>query len=1222
MLAAVAMVASVLPPLAGQASARPQAAASVSAQDASALAAETGEPVEVVSERTEYSRTEANPDGTFTLTQSTTPQRVRAKDGSWRDVDLTLERRADGTVGPRASVVDLSFSAGGSGATMIRMAAPEGSVTLGWPGQLPEPTLEGPTATYPEVFKGVDLQLTATSEGYREVLVVKTAEAAANPQLNEVELTTSSAGLTLASSGGGGLRAFDGDGNTVFNGPAGLMWDSAGDAGVRTQLLTGSAASASGEPAEGEVLQSQSPDKGDATAVLPVQVTDGEIAVKPDVEVLRGADTVYPVYIDPSMGLSVSERTVLSSDGDTFWNFSGDHGVGNCSRLGPWYCGSDYTNRMYFEFSPTKLAGKYVIDATFRAYETWSFSCSPQWVDLWRTNNISSATDWPGPSQLDLMGDRQVSAGRGDLCSPSQPDSWIEFNDNPSETDENLTKTVRSFADGNFSRLTLMLRAKDENDPDAWKRFKENADLQVVYVLKPGYPINVGVIPGDGTAAHCSVDGNNPDVATRVDPTLQGRVRTLYTPATDAEKGSLRAHFYVEKKTSSGFVQHWQVNEPAAGYDINGDLEKVLLAGGADGTVYRFKVLTQSFWTYEGVTTAISSGYSHWCYFKIDLDAPKAPVIEPGTPYNASCADAGCGEPGTAGSFTFKPNPEDASDNTDPDITGYRWSLSTQAGAHVVGSSDANGDVVTITNVIPPVAGTTVLSVAAKDVRERYGPASTFTFKVDQPDGAVGRWHFNDGTDSATEGTTRHAMELHQQAGEAATWSGQGRRGEGDHSLRLNDGVTDPAQQIGYASTQGGAPVDTAKSFTISAWVMLTDATKTRVVASAPGTYSSAAFNLFYSASAKKWAFNKAVADSSTPAYVSAVADTPNPPTAVWTHLAGVFDTKGDQDKTNDTIQLFVNGRPQGPATGVVLSSVNAAYAPWTSTQDMRVGASKAGEYLMGRVDELAVWQRAQSRPLISDEAKLTENSEPATTLVASWDATAATGTPVEDTSAYGKAALTLTGGATLQGEQGIVLNGTTAYATTTGPVVDETGSFTVSARVSLDEINLATKPVGYQAQVAGQRTGGESSWALWVVKVDGGYQWKFTRTAVDGAEQVVQSSEVAQLNDFADPSGADVTGVFDAQESWEWPHPTDPQLNETRYGRLHLYVGTEHMDDRGGKDTFTAAQQGSGELAVGRGTTAGTTGHFLPGALQKLRVWTGAMSWAQVLNQIPDSGV
>ncbi|MGW1489917.1 LamG domain-containing protein [Streptomyces sp. NPDC002402] len=1188
-------------------------------QDALERAAALGEPVEVVEERTEYTKTEANPDGTFTLTQSTTPQRVKGDDGAWRDIDVTLVRRADGTVGPKAAVVDLSFAGGGSGKDLIRLATSKGAVELGWPQALPEPTLDGATATYPEVFKGVDLQLTATATGYREVLVVKSAEAAASSDLEQVKLTASGEKLDILPGAGGGLRAVDGDGNNVFTGPAGLMWDSTGDAvgaGVQSQMLR---TQSSDEPAaalDGDP-EAARPDHDDSSAELPVQVEKGAVAVKPNLTLLRGKDTVYPVYIDPSIGLGVSEKTVLSSDGDHFWDFSGDLGVGNCSHLGPWYCGTDYTNRMYFEFSPTHLSGKYVIDATFRAYETWSFSCSAHDVDLWRTNNISSATRWPGPTQLDLMGDRSVSAGRGDACSPAQPDSWVEFNDSASEPDENLTKTVRSFADGNFSRLTLMLRAKNESDPDAWKRFKENAELQVVYVLKPGYPINVGVIPGDGAIAHCSVDANAPDVATRVDPTLQGRVRTLQTPANDSEKGSLRSHFFVQKDTSTGFKDAWQVNQPTAGYDINGDLEKVSLAGGVDGSLYRFKVLTQSFWTYEGVTTAISSGYSHWCYFKIDLDVPGAPVIEPGTPYNAACADGGCGEPGVAGSFTFKPNPEDASDTTDPDITGYRWSLSTKSGAKEVASLDASGDVVTVTDVTPPVAGSTTLIVEAKDVRNRYGPASTFTFKVEQPDGAVGRWHFNDGTDSATDGTTRHPIELHQQAGKAATWGVEGRRGIDDHSLRLNDDVTDPAQQIGYASTQGGAPVDTGKSFTVSVWVMLTDATKTRVIASAPGTYTSAAFNLFYSGSAKKWAFNRAVADSATPAYVSAVADTANPPTRVWTHLTGVFDAKGDLDKTNDTIQLFVNGRPQGPATGVVLASVNPAYTPWTSAQDMRVGASKAGEYFMGRIDELAVWQRAQGRPLVAEEANLTENSEPATALAASWDATAATGTAVQDSSLYKRPDLALASGATLSGGQGIVLNGTTGYAAATGPVVDETGSFTVSARVSLNELNLQAKPVGYQAQVAGQRTGGESSWALWVVKpADGVYQWKFTRTAVDGTGQVVQSAEVAQLSGFADTTGGsvDVTGVFDAQAR-RTEGATDT------YGELRLFIGAEQITDSGDTNSFTAAQQGTGELSVGRGTTAGTTAHYLPGALQRLRIWTGALSSAQVLAQTQDSG-
>ncbi|MFG3016784.1 hypothetical protein ACGFZB_41305 [Streptomyces cinerochromogenes] len=46
-----------------------------------AQAQASGEQVEVTGDRTEYSTTQANPDGSFTLTQSTTPQRVKEKDG-------------------------------------------------------------------------------------------------------------------------------------------------------------------------------------------------------------------------------------------------------------------------------------------------------------------------------------------------------------------------------------------------------------------------------------------------------------------------------------------------------------------------------------------------------------------------------------------------------------------------------------------------------------------------------------------------------------------------------------------------------------------------------------------------------------------------------------------------------------------------------------------------------------------------------------------------------------------------------------------------------------------------------------------------------------------------------------------------------------------------------------------------------------------------------------
>lgn len=361
---------------------------------ATAQAVETGEPVEVTGERTAYSTTLANPDGSYTLTQSAVPQRVKGDDGNWHAVDATLEKRTDGTVGPKSTVVDLSFSGGGDGSGLIKLGNEQGSIALGWPDTLPEPRLDGAKAVYPEVFNGVDLELTATAEGYREVLVVKSAEAAANPALEHIKLTATATDLDIVGGAGGGLRALDQDGNTVFKGPAGQMWDSASQSeGPSTQLLS----SAATEPApDAPVEEGSQPRAGDASAVMPVQIDDQTVSVSPDLDLLRGEKTVYPVFIDPSVGLGVSERTVLSSDGDKFWQFDGDYGVGRCSVSGPYYCGSNYTNRMYFEFSPSKLAGKYILDATFRAYETWSFSCEPKWVDLERTKTSPRAQGGQG----------------------------------------------------------------------------------------------------------------------------------------------------------------------------------------------------------------------------------------------------------------------------------------------------------------------------------------------------------------------------------------------------------------------------------------------------------------------------------------------------------------------------------------------------------------------------------------------------------------------------------------------------------------------------------------------------------------------------------------------------------------------------------------------------------------------------------------------------------
>lgn len=248
---------------------------------------------------------------------------------------------------------------------------------------------------------------------------------------------------------------------------------------------------------------------------MDVQVSEDALSVVPDPALLSGTEAAdFPLFIDPPVTWGESERTLLRSDGYESYGWgNGDDdlgkGVGKCGSWNGYACGPGYVQRLYFEFSPASLKGKQVLDATFRVTEPWAFQCDPRWVDLVRTNNISASTTWSSrPKELDLMGDRHVSAGRGSLCDPDSPDAPIEFNDNPEETNENLTPTVKAFAAGSFSRLTLQLRAHDESDTSAWKRFRNDAVLAVDFVGVPDTPTAIGVVTGTGTV--CARTESNP----------------------------------------------------------------------------------------------------------------------------------------------------------------------------------------------------------------------------------------------------------------------------------------------------------------------------------------------------------------------------------------------------------------------------------------------------------------------------------------------------------------------------------------------------------------------------------------------------------------------------------------------------------------------------------------------------------------------------------------
>ena len=149
---------------------------------ASARARRLGWPVEILADRTDWAQTFAEPGGGFEAQEYLEPQRVREADGSWAAVSTSLSVRPGGVVAPGAITTGLTLSDGGRG-PLFTLAQGGRSLSVSSPfGSLPAPSLSGSTATYRDVLPGVDLLVTAAPTGVSEVIEVKSAAAAADPE--------------------------------------------------------------------------------------------------------------------------------------------------------------------------------------------------------------------------------------------------------------------------------------------------------------------------------------------------------------------------------------------------------------------------------------------------------------------------------------------------------------------------------------------------------------------------------------------------------------------------------------------------------------------------------------------------------------------------------------------------------------------------------------------------------------------------------------------------------------------------------------------------------------------------------------------------------------------------------------------------------------------------------------------------------------------------------
>ncbi|MFD5426737.1 FG-GAP-like repeat-containing protein [Streptomyces sp. NPDC127084] len=566
----------------------PVADGSVSEQDHALQQAEsTGKPYELVSARTESTDTWALPDGTWSVKRYGTPVRL-LRNGDWVPTDPTLTASSDRRVSPKVSTVDVSFSGGGSGPLLTGVKDGR-TLSLTWPKALPAPTLAENVATYAEVLPGVDLQLKAEVEGFSQLLVVKTAEAAANPELAALKYKVDTVGLDVSTDPDtGSVSAVNPAGQTVFTSPSPLMWDSTSISSGSAPAARSSFSAAAGDAVDEAPADVFEPPPGAQDAQMPTTVTGDTLEIKPDQELLTGADTQYPVYIDPSWAWGEKQnwtRVYKQYPNTSFWNTKDPVRVGYEAETG----GSNRVSRSFVQLDTSDSRYVQVKKSVFRIRNLWSWSCQNRPVELWHTTGISKQTTWnrqpSKKSKLDTVNDAK---GWSKDCAAGN----LEFD---------TTAKMQEAARKGWANITLGLYASDETDTFGWKKFDaKTAILETIYNTPPKRPTGLGTNP----RTDCAAGG------------LIGNARvSLYATFDDKDAGNLTAVFQLFK---SGATQ------PSATQTLPANKGKVTTWVVPDADLpsgsYTWKVFARD-------QDKAESPVSATCKFTIDRTRPSKPPV-------------------------------------------------------------------------------------------------------------------------------------------------------------------------------------------------------------------------------------------------------------------------------------------------------------------------------------------------------------------------------------------------------------------------------------------------------------------------------------------------------------------------------------------------------------------------------------------------------------------
>jgi hypothetical protein len=809
------------------------------------LAQACDEPAEVISLRDYGTRVLAQPDGNLLAEQYTVPQWAHDDDGEWAEVDTALVTDGEGRISTAAAVSDIEVSAGGQGPLVTATDPDGGSISLWWPDPLPSPVVHGDTVTYPEVLSDVDLQVTAGVDGFSYVLVVKSADAAADPALASVTVGISAdGGLSLQQDGDGAVEAVNAAGDVVFSSPAAFMWDSSQPADEGEPQLLG----------EGEGSGDDHPMPG-KYAEMPLQLDGSSLTVVPDQDMLTDPDAVFPIKIDPPfVGDRMHWATVHQGQAhrgwtdDSAWPRRGQGGPEmRIGRLGYWPgdpCGDACGLwRSAVRFDVGELSGRQIVSAAVKATQTHTSGCDSYGLELWWVTAFTNGVSWNGLSgnwQNRLQTRTLASSNRAGGCSGTSP-TGVTYNNSA------VRNRVQSHADAGHGSLSFGFRSSDESSILPYRRIAVGSVvLEVVYNLPAQTPTGLST-----NRQGCASSGPG--------PWLNDPRPTLYGTPRDPD-GRVGAHIQIRRIGSSSTFYSWQTGR---NLQHNKEVKHRIPAGDRlPSGAYRWRMRSL-----DNMAAAGASSWNQWCYFRVDATSPSTPAIEiVGDPPQA-------GEP-----VTLRLSSSDAHSG----VRKFSYGINEEVQRHEEFSSGTTE----ITFTAEESGGRNWVYVWAHDHAGNTSNRAVYDFFAARFVEATpaGAWRLDgDAVDDSGHG---HELTF----GSGAAWSNDA--AFGGQSLEF-DGT-------GCVGTEGPV-VRIDAEYTIAAWVRLDDNSARRAVMGAAGQ-DRLGFYLRYRVENDRWQFLIGDRDARSVSWAS-LYSTQSPTVGEWTHLAVRVDPAARH------MQLYINGQ-------------------------------------------------------------------------------------------------------------------------------------------------------------------------------------------------------------------------------------------------------------------------------------------------------------------------